>query len=123
MTLEEKKREYQKILAVEYQKCHIEETEGLTLEEVALMNPLTEFDFKVFLAHELMELTLSIDEVQAEIDYNLEKINDPKTFHQDASECRSENALLKKELEDLRKEYDELRRLIPERKNKNERSR
>ena len=123
MTIEEKKWEYQNILTLEYKNFHPEETEGLTLDEIALMNPLTEFDFKVFLAHELMDLTLAIDEKIADINFNKEKINDPKTFHQDITECRSENVLLEKELQALRKKYDDLRRLIPEREKENERSR
>ncbi len=123
MTLEDKKRQYQKILAIEYRNSHLQETEGLSLEEIALMNPLTEFDFKVFLAHELMDISLAIDEKEADIRYNEEKINDPKTFHQDITECRSEIVLFKKEIQDLRKKYDDLKKLIPERENKDERSR
>lgn len=123
MTIEEKKREYQNILTLEYKKFHPEETEGLTLDEIALMNPLTEFDFKVFLAHELMDLTLAIDETKADIKYNEEKIRDPKTFHQEVTECRSEIVLLEKELHELRKKYDDFKKLVSERENKDERSR
>lgn len=123
MTLEEKRNEYQKMIAMEFKKNHMEETEGLSLDEIALITPLTEFDFKVFLVNELMRINLSIADIQADIDYNLKKINNPKTFHQDVSECRIENAYLKRKIQDLRKKYEDLRKLIPEREEKDERSR
>ena len=37
MNLEAKKKEYQKILVEEYRKSHMEETEGLSNDEIALM--------------------------------------------------------------------------------------
>ena len=121
MTLEEKKQEYQQMLAIEYKKTHMEETEGLTLDEIALMNPLSEYDFKAFLAFELLNLSMAIEEKQSDIEYNLQKINDSKTFYQDAAECRSENVVYERELKNLRKIYDDLRKFIPERENQDER--
>ena len=44
MNLEAKKKEYQKILVEEYRKSHMEETEGLSNEEIALMGPISEND-------------------------------------------------------------------------------
>ena len=51
MDFEAKKKEYQGLLVEEYRMLHKEETDGLTDEEVALMNPLSDADItaEVFL--------------------------------------------------------------------------
>ena len=60
MTLEEKKQQYQKILVEEYRSSHPEETEGLTDEEVTLMNPITDADFTFLIGNELNNINKEI---------------------------------------------------------------
>ena len=62
MNLEAKKKEYQKILVEEYRKSHMEETEGLSNEEIALMCPISENDITFLISKELMEIGLSIED-------------------------------------------------------------
>ena len=60
MTLEGKKQQYQKILVEEYRSSHPEETEGLTDEEVTLMNPITDADFTFLIGNELNNINKEI---------------------------------------------------------------
>ena len=67
MNLEAKKKEYQKILVEEYRLNHMEETEGLSNEEIALMCPISENDITFLMSKELMEIGLSIEEQEQEL--------------------------------------------------------
>lgn len=77
MTLEEKKQQYQKILVEEYRSSHPEETEGLTDEEVTLMNPITDADFTFLIGNELNNINKEIVELMKDIRDTEERINTP----------------------------------------------
>lgn len=130
MTLEEKKKQYQKTLVEEYRSSHPEETEGLTDEMVALMNPISDFDFAFLISNELSEIKTEIDGLLEDIQYSESMINatgtryDLKTeLQNDIVYARRRNAELEKKRESLQKQYDELRSIWFERENKDERSR
>ena len=130
MTLEEKKQQYQKILVEEYRSSHPEETEGLTDEEVTLMNPITDADFTFLIGNELNNINKEIVELMKDIRYSENMINTTGTRYDVKAElqndivyARRRNAELEKKRESLQKQYDELRSIWFERENKDERSR
>ena len=69
MDFEAKKKEYQGILVEEYRMLHKEETDGLTDEEVALMNPLSEADITMLIADELNKMNIRIVELVHDINF------------------------------------------------------
>ncbi len=117
MDFETKKKEYQGLLVEEYRKLHKEETEGLTDEEVALMNPLSEADITMLIADELNKMNIRIVELVHDINFCDEKMKNPNTFHQEVMELRQDKIQAERELEDLRKKFDELKKVIGERNN------
>lgn len=117
MDFEAKKKEYQGLLVEEYRKLHKEETEGLTDEEVALMNPLSEADITMLIADELNKMNIRIVELVHDINFCDEKMKNPNTFHQEVMELRQDKIQAERELEDLRKKFDELKKVIGERNN------
>lgn len=123
MTLEEKKKQYQKILVEEYRKTHLQETENLTDEEVAIMNPITDVEFEMFISNELQSIKLEILKLLEDIKDTEKSINDPKVHYQAKTEYRSDISCDNRKLEELRKKYDNLKRILLERENKDERSR
>ena len=116
MNLEAKKKEYQKILVEEYRLNHMEETEGLSNEEVALMCPISEDDITFLLENELMKIAASIKELEFEVTHCTQKLNDPRTFHEELPELRTDIREANKEIETLRKQYETLKKAISERK-------
>ena len=90
MTLEEKKQQYQKILVEEYRSSHPEETEGLTDEEITLMNPITDADFTFLIGNELNNINKEIVELMKDIRDTEERINTPGVHYQEITECRSD---------------------------------
>lgn len=74
MDFEAKKKEYQGILVEEYRMLHKEETDGLTDEEVALMNPLSEADITMLIADELNKMNIRIVELVHDINFCDEKM-------------------------------------------------
>lgn len=123
MTLEEKCKEYQKILVDEYREGHKEETEGLTDEEVALMNPLSDFEFIVLIGNELTSINKEIVEIMQDIKYTEARMNEPNVHYQEVTECRTDIVNDNRRLQVLRNKYDSLKRILLERENKDERSR
>ena len=117
MDFETKKKEYQGLLVSEYRKLHKEETEGLTDEQVALMNPLSEADITMLIADELNKMNIRIVELVHDINFCDEKMKNPTTFHQEVMELRQDKIQAERELEDLRKKFDELKKVIGERNN------
>lgn len=117
MDFETKKKNYQGLLVEEYRKLHKEETEGLTDEEVALMNPLSEADITMLIADELNKMNIRIVELVHDINFCDEKMKNPNTFHQEVMELRQDKIQAERELEDLRKKFDELKKVIGERNN------
>lgn len=115
MNLEAKKEEYQKVLVEEYRLNHMEETEGLSNEEVALMCPISEDDITFLLGNELMKIAASIKELEFEVTHCTQKLNDPRTFHEELPELRTDIREANKEIETLRKQYETLKKAISER--------
>ena len=69
MDFEAKKKEYQGLLVEEYRMLHKEETDGLTDEEVALMNPLSDADITMLIADELNKMNIRIVELVHDINF------------------------------------------------------
>ena len=123
MNLEEKTKEYQAMLVKEYRNTHPEETENLTDEEVALMNPITSMEFEMLISNELRAINTEITDLMADIKDTENEINDPKLNYQAKTEYRSDVVNDKRKIAELRKKYDNLKRILSERENKDERSR
>lgn len=117
MDFETKKKEYQGLLVEEYRKLHKEETDGLTDEEVALMNPLSEADITMLIADELNKMNIRIVELVHDINFCDEKMKNPNTFHQEVMELRQDKIQAERELEDLRIKFDELKKVMGDRNN------
>lgn len=117
MDFETKKKEYQGILVEEYRMLHKEETDGLTDEEVALMNPLSEADITMLIADELNKMNIRIVELVHDINFCDEKMKYPNTFHQEVMELRQDKIQAERELEDLRIKFDELKKVVGDRNN------
>lgn len=117
MDFETKKKEYQGLLVEEYRMLHKEETEGLTDEEVALMNPLSDDDITMLIADELNKMNIRIVELVHDINFCDEKMKNPNTFHQEVMELRQDKIQAERELEDLRIKFDELKKVVGERNN------
>ena len=115
MNLEAKKKEYQKILVEEYRKSHMEETEGLSNEEIALMCPISENDITFLMSKELMEIGLSIEDQEQEIMLCTKKINDPNTYHEELPELRADIREANGKIEILKGKYETLKKAISER--------
>lgn len=115
MNLEAKKKEYQKILVEEYRKSHMEETEGLSNEEIALMCPISENDITFLMSKELMEIGLSIEDQEQEIILCTKKINDPNTYHEELPELRADIREANGKIEILKGKYETLKKAISER--------
>ena len=117
MDFEAKKKEYQGILVEEYRMLHKEETDGLTDEEVALMNPLSDADITMLIADELNKMNIRIVELVHDINFCDEKMKNPNTFHQEVMELRQDIIQAERELEDLRIKFDELKKVVGDRNN------
>ena len=117
MDFEAKKKEYQGILVEEYRMLHKEETDGLTDEEVALMNPLSDADITMLIADELNKMNIIIVELVHDINFCDEKMKNPNTFHQEVMELRQDKIQAERELEDLRIKFDELKKVVGDRNN------
>lgn len=123
MDFEAKKKEYQGILVEEYRMLHKEETDGLTDEEVALMNPLSDADITMLIADELNKMNIRIVELVHDINFCDEKMKNPNTFHQEVMELRQDKIQAERELEDLRIKFDELKKVMGDRNNERSTSR
>lgn len=117
MDFEAKKKEYQGILVEEYRMLHKEETDGLTDEEVALMNPLSDADITMLIADELNKMNIRIVELVHDINFCDEKMKNPNTLHQEVMELRQDKIQAERELEDLRIKFDELKKVVGDRNN------
>lgn len=117
MDFEAKKKEYQGILVEEYRMLHKEETDGLTDEEVALMNPLSDADITMLIADELNKMNIRIVELVHDINFCDEKMKNSNTFHQEVMELRQDKIQAERELEDLRIKFDELKKVVGDRNN------
>ena len=117
MDFEAKKKEYQGLLVEEYRMLHKEETDGLTDEEVALMNPLSDDDITMIIADELNKMNIRIVELVHDINFCDEKMKNPNTFHQEVMELRQDKIQAERELEDLRIKFDELKKVVGDRNN------
>ena len=122
MDFEAKKKEYQGILVEEYRMLHKEETDGLTDEEVALMNPLSDADITMLIADELNKMNIRIVELVHDINFCDEKMKNPNTFHQEVMELRQDKIQAERELEDLRIKFDELKKVVGDRNNERRKS-
>ena len=123
MTAEDKKAEFQKILIDEYREINQDEIGVLTDEEVAKMNPLTDYDFTMFIERELLNIKKEMDTYLKDIEICEERINDPRTHYQEITEYRNDILYDKKNLNKLREKYEELKSFLPERENEDERGR
>lgn len=123
MTLEEKKQQYQKILVEEYRSSHPEETEGLTDEMVALMNPISDFDFTFLIGNELNNINKEIVELMKDIRDTEERINTPGVHYQEITECRSDILYDNRRIAELKRQFDELKKILLERDINDERNR
>ena len=123
MTLEEKKQQYQKILVEEYRSSHPEETEGLTDEEVTLMNPITDADFTFIIGNELHNINQERVELMKDIRDTEERINTPGVHYQEITECRSDILYDNRRIAELKRQFDELKKILLERDINDERNR
>ena len=115
MNLEAKKKELQKLFVEEYRQSHMEETEGLSNEEVALMCPISEDDITFLLSNELIKIGLELKEQESEIIHCTKKINDPKTYHEELPELREDKREANRKIATLKVQYEALKKVISER--------
>lgn len=109
MDLENKKRQYQRILIEEYRSMHPEETMNCTDEEVALMNPISNDDIYFLIVNELKEINKSILECIEDINYCKKVLGDSSTHHQIKTELKKDIVDDERELSVLRTEYENLK--------------
>lgn len=94
-------REVQMMLVDDYRASH-PEAAIYTDEEIAMINPVTMYDIDAY-------IDVKIDALQREIDYNIEIINDAKTYYQEVTELRSENVYLSGLINALQRTREALR--------------
>lgn len=123
MTYEEKKKEYQDILTQEYKKTNPELTAMYTDKEINLMNPITDLDFKTLVKEELNDINNKIKELEEEIDYCEKRINDKRCHYQEITELKADMIYTARQVDNLRNKYFNLKQILQERMNQNERSR
>lgn len=123
MTLEEKKKQYQKVLNDGYRASFPDVTEGLTDDEVSLMNPMTDLDFTIFLENELFEISKEISQILEEIQFEKLQISNPGIHYQEITERRTDIINSENKAAELREKYEEIKSFLPERENEDERSR
>lgn len=102
---------YQQILVDEYKKLHPEEVENLTDSEISLMNPITTTDIEMFLSVDLMHIKGKINELLDEISDNEKVIKDVKAYSDLKKECREENRGFYLEIQNLKKDYEEIEQI------------
>lgn len=123
MTLEEKKKQYQQMLVQEYRSSNPEETENLTDAEVALMNPITDYEFTFLIGNELNSINREIVELMEDIKHCEDRMNTPGIHYQEVTDCRSDIVYDERRLAELRQQFDTLKKVLLERKAEDERSR
>lgn len=123
MTYEEKKKEYQDILTQEYKKSNPELTAMYTDKEINLMNPITDLDFKALVKEELRNINNKIKELEEEIDYCEKRTNDKRCHYQEIVELKADMIYTARQVDNLRNKYFNLKQILQERMNQNERSR
>ena len=123
MTLEEKKKQYQQMLVQEYRSSNPEETENLTDAEVALMNPITDYEFTFLIGNELNSINREIVELMEDIKHCEDRMNTPGIHYQEVTDCRSDIVYDERRLAELRQQFDTLKKVLLERDNEDERSR
>lgn len=123
MTLEEKKKQYQQMLVQEYRSSNPEETENLTDAEVALMNPITDYEFTFLIGNELNSINREIVELMEDIKHCEDRMNTPGIHYQEVTDCRSDIVYDERKLAELRQQFDTLKKVLLERKTEDERSR
>lgn len=123
MTLEEKKKQYQQMLVQEYRSSNQEETENLTDAEVALMNPITDYEFTFLIGNELNSINREIVELMEDIKHCEDRMNTPGIHYQEVTDCRSDIVYDERRLAELRQQFDTLKKVLLERKTEDERSR
>ncbi len=123
MTLEEKKKQYQQMLVQEYRSSNPEETENLTDAEVALMNPITDYEFTFLIGNELNSINREIVELMEDIKHCEDRMNTPGIHYQEVTDCRSDIVYDERRLAELRQQFDTLKKVLLERKTEDERSR
>lgn len=123
MTLEEKKKQYQQMLVQEYRSSNPEETENLTDEEVALMNPITDYEFTFLIGNELNSINREIVELMEDIKHCEDRMNTLGIHYQEVTDCRSDIVYDERRLAELRQQFDTLKKVLLERKAEDERSR
>lgn len=123
MTLEEKKKQYQQMLVQEYRSSNPEETENLTDAEVALMNPITDYEFTFLIGNELNSINREIVELMEDIKHCEDRMNTPGIHYQEVTDCRSDIVYDERKLAELRQQFDTLKKVLLERKMEDERSR
>lgn len=123
MTLEEKWQQYQLILVDEYRKMHPEATDGLTNEDVALMNPLSDFEFTMFIQNELSSINEEMEEIKEEIEIIEKLMDEPGLHYQQKTEFRADRSDYRRKLQELEDKYASLKEFLAKRENKDERSR
>lgn len=123
MTLEEKKKQYQQMLVQEYRSSNPEETENLTDAEVALMNPITDYEFTFLIGNELNSINREIVELMEDIKHCEDRMNTPGIHYQEVTDCRSDIVYDERRLAELRQQFDTLKKVLLERKMEDERSR
>ncbi len=123
MTLEEKKKQYQQMLVQEYRSSNLEETENLTDAEVALMNPITDYEFTFLIGNELNSINREIVELMEDIKHCEDRMNTPGIHYQEVTDCRSDIVYDERRLAELRQQFDTLKKVLLERKTEDERSR
>lgn len=96
-----------KALVSEYRLSH-PEINDLTDEEVALMCPVSPEVYKLFAVYRLDEISKIISDFQDEIAFNDAKMDDPRTFHQEITELRSDNVAIMRIIERFKKEKEQI---------------
>lgn len=108
MTINDKKVIYQRILVDDYRLQNPEDTECLTDDEVALMCPITDMDVICLLEAEKVYVQKKIDMLNLEIEGDMEILNNPKTFHEELTEIRSDIRYERSQVEMLKQKIEEL---------------
>lgn len=115
MTLEDKQKEYQKILVEEYKESHRDEVDYLTDGEIALMNPLSNSDFLYLVSLELDGINKEIVEVLDDIEYCNEILSDRTTPSNEKPDLRRDIINDNIKLNSLRMKFDNLKDILLER--------
>lgn len=87
------------------------------------MNPITDADFTFLIGNELNNINKEIVELMKDIRDTEERINTPGVYYQEITECRSDILYDNRRIAELKRQFDELKKILLERDINDERNR